>query len=250
MRNLLGSIVLCTMGALANTACAEPLDGPNTIVLNKQITRETMGPVAEKMTQMLSQDRAPREVNIIINSPGGSVYTGFQFISQMKALQGKGTKFVCYVPGLAASMAFHILVHCDQRIVLQESALLWHRARVFIMFGVVTSTAASALARDLAQIDEHILADVRRELSKDMSEEDISYHFEHETLHIGQKLCSSAPHFCTSKASVPGLLEALQSASEEDKKRGTEEESAAQFTGIESIIYIYQRYLNGLTEEE
>jgi hypothetical protein len=157
----------------------------------------------------------------------------------MKTLQAKGTTIVCYVPGMAASMAFHILVHCNERIVLQESALLWHRARVFIAMGVITSPAAAEISRSLEQVDIHILNDVKKVLKKDMSDEDILYHFEHETMHIGQALCSSAPSFCKARSHVPGLMEALKDLGESGS--GAEEDSMP-FQGTESLIYIYQKY--------
>lgn len=219
-------------------ARAETFDPLTTLVIDQPITGRTMAPVSDRMNRYISSGRAPKEIKLIIDSPGGSVYTGFRFIVQMKALQARGTNIKCYVPGLAASMAFHILVHCNERIVLEESALLWHRARVFVFMAAVTSPAAAALARDLAQVDDHILNDVHQALRKDMSDEDIRYHFEHETLHIGQDLCNKTPTFCTSKGAVPGLLEVLAS---KDVMRTSDE--PADFFGKDSMIYLYTKYL-------
>lgn len=249
MKKLISSLVLAIAGAVSSTACAESFRAEDTVLIRGVIAGKTMEPVYSKMNEFLVQDQTPSTVKLIIDSPGGSVYAGLKLISQMKSLQGKGTKFVCYVPGLAASMAFHILVHCDKRVVLQESALLWHRARVFILFGVITSPVASALARDLQAIDEHILKDVSSVLRKDLSAEDISYHFEHETLHIGEKLCNSAPSFCTAKSHIPGLMEALNNPALLGIKEEKEEDSmdpADMFTGMESIVYIYKRFLDDM----
>lgn len=233
-------VMTVTVMLLACSAHAEEFSPRNTVIIDQPIDRETMAPVMDRMNKFLALKQAPSEVNLIIDSPGGSVYTGFRFIVQMKALQSRGTVINCYVPGLAASMAFHILVHCDNRIVLQESALLWHRARVFVMFGAFTAPVAAALARDLQQVDDHILNDVSKALSKDLKGEEIMYHFDHETLHIGQDLCNNAPNFCTAKAAVPGLLETL---ARKDILHASPVKDPEQLFRQESMIYMYFQYI-------
>jgi ATP-dependent protease ClpP protease subunit len=234
--------MIASLSILLGSHCAraEGVFRPdNTLIIDQAIAGETMGPIMERMSVLLTSRKVLPELNIIIDSPGGSVYTGFRFIVQMKALQARGTKINCYVPGLAASMAFQVLTQCDKRVVLQESALLWHRARILIFLSAVTAPAASALARDLQQVDSYILSEVKAVLSKDMSEEDISYHFEHETMHIGQSLCTAAPHFCTAESSVPGLLEALA-----NKNVMHTNQEKASFTGKDSMIYMPAKFLN------
>lgn len=233
-------IVTMTAMLLACSAQAEEFSPRNTLIIDQPIDRETMAPVMERMNRFLSLKQAPAEIKLIIDSPGGSVYTGFKFIAQMKALQAQGTVIKCFVPGLAASMAFHILVHCDERTVLQESALLWHRARVFVMFGAFTAPVAAALARDLQLVDDHIIRDVRAALSRDLDDKEILYHFEHETLHIGRDLCDKASRFCTAKAAVPGLLETL---ARKDMVHTLPVEDPQQLFQEESMIYLYFQYL-------
>jgi len=225
---------------LACSAHAEEFNPRNTLIIDQPIDRETMAPVMDRMNKFLGSKQAPAEIKVIIDSPGGSVYTGFKFIAQMKALQAQGTVIKCYVPGLAASMAFHILVHCDERNVLQESALLWHRARVFVMMAALTAPVASALARDLQLVDDHILRDVRASLSTDLDDKEIMYHFEHETLHIGRDLCGKASHFCTAHAAIPGLLETL---ARKDMLHTMPVQDPEQLFREESMIYLYFQYL-------
>lgn len=249
MKKVLAALFVTFTSLIGQSACAsEGFVPENTIVIRGVIARETMGPVYQKMNDYLFEPQAPSEVNLIIDSPGGSVFSGFRFISQMKALQGKGTKFSCYVPGLAASMAFHILAHCDKRVVLDESALLWHRARVFIMFGTITAPISAALSRDLQLTDGHILNSIQQALSKDMSKEDIQYHFEQETLHIGQNLCKTAPHFCTSAATVPGLIEALQDKSFPSTEKPKEERLKNLFDNVEALVYVRGKFLVDLKQ--
>jgi ATP-dependent protease ClpP protease subunit len=222
----------------ASSVRAEEFSPRNTLIIDQPIDRETMAPVMDKMNRLLALKQAPSEIKLIIDSPGGSVYTGFKFIVQMKALQARGTVIKCYVPGLAASMAFHILTHCDERTVVQESALLWHRARVFVMMGAFTAPVARELARDLQQVDDHILREVKQALSSSMSDKEIEYHFERETLHIGRDLCAAVPKFCTAKAAIPGLLETL---ARRDIVHALP--IPANFSGEESMIYLYFEYL-------
>lgn len=233
-------LLTATSMLMACSAHAEEFNPRNTVIIDQPIGRDTMAPVLDRMNKFLASKQAPAEIKLIIDSPGGSVYTGFKFIAQMKALQAQGTVIKCYVPGLAASMAFHILVHCDERNVLQESALLWHRARVFVMMGALTAPVASALARDLQLVDDHILRDVRAGLSRDMDDKEIVYHFEHETLHIGRDLCGNASHFCTAHAAIPGLLEVM---ARKDMVHTLPVQDPDQLFREESMIYLYFQYL-------
>lgn len=236
MKNVL--LVAGMMMLSTGSIRAEEFSPKDTVIINQPIVGNTMAPVMERMNRFLSKKKAPAEIKLIIDSPGGSVYTGFKFIVQMKALQAQGTVIKCYVPGLAASMAFHILVHCDERTVLQESALLWHRARIFVMMAALTAPMANELSRDLQQIDNHIIREVRAGLSRDMSDREIMYHFERETLHVGRDLCEKAPNFCTAKAAVPGLMEAI---ARNDMVQALP--VPANFSGKESMIYLYFEYL-------
>ena len=64
-----------------------------------------------------------------INSPGGSVHVGLEFISEMKTLQAKGYKIKCYVRN-AYSMGFVILQYCDERIGAPSSTYMHHLTSV------------------------------------------------------------------------------------------------------------------------
>ena len=47
-------------------------------------------------------------IKFVINSPGGAVLPGLQVISAMRVAKARGVKFECFVPVLAASMAFQL----------------------------------------------------------------------------------------------------------------------------------------------
>ena len=236
------ALLMIAVPASAETSRFTPA---NTFVIGTEITGASIRPVMDKMLDALKEESAVKELNIIIHSPGGSVYAGSQMISVMEELKAGGVKINCYVPGLAASMAFQILVHCDTRTVLEGSALLWHRARVMLpgIFGaIITGPEAQALANDLEPTDNHILSEVNAVLQKDMSKEEILYHFNHETLHVGKNLCTAAPHFCTSKVAVPGLIAAL---SREDLVKSKTEPNLMQGMIREGIVYVWSRYFTG-----
>ena len=64
-----------------------------------------------------------------INSPGGSVHMGLEFIGEMKTLQTKGYKIKCYVRN-AYSMGFVILQFCNERIGTSSSTYMHHLTSV------------------------------------------------------------------------------------------------------------------------
>lgn len=167
------------------------------------IIQNNLDPIGKALLAM-DPDAGPAD--LIINSPGGSVTTGFLFLGQMEAAQAAGLRVRCFVPQIAASMAMHILLHCDERHVLNNSFLLWHRARVQLQ-GPLTSPMLEVVSRDLANIDSIIYHKVTSTLH--MSVDDISYHFENETLHVGSVLASLVPRDIHSYQFIEGLFEAL-----------------------------------------
>lgn len=152
-------------------------------------------------------------IDIIINSPGGEAITGFLFINMMEAAKARGMQLKCFVPEIAASMAFSILSHCSERHALARSFLLWHHARVVVggMFGAaLTSSELSAMGHDLEKMDSTILNETIDALGIDPKV--VKYHFDNETLHIGSDLGQLAPDYITIHDSIPGLYDALQNA--------------------------------------
>ncbi len=147
--------------------------------------------------------------DLVINSPGGSVQTGFHFVSTMEAAKLRGVTIRCFVTEVAASMAFQILLHCNERNILSRSFLLWHRARVMLggRGGAMTSPQLSVVARSLQDADDIIFNEVSHNISG-FSHAELVYHFENETLHIGEKLANQSSSF-TAYPAIPGLFEAL-----------------------------------------
>ena len=68
-------------------------------------------------------------IDMAINSGGGSVHIGLEFIEEMKSLKVKGYKFNCYVRN-AYSMGFVILQYCDKRIGSENSTYMHHLVQI------------------------------------------------------------------------------------------------------------------------
>lgn len=159
-------------------------------------------------------------VDLVINSPGGSVGTGFRFVSVMEDARARGIRFNCYVGGMAASMAFQILLHCDEKHALDRSFLLWHRARIMLggSGGPLTAPQLAVMSADLESTDRVILEEVATAMPDFAGS--ITYHFENETMHVGENL-GQLTRMLTSHPAIPGLFEALSNK----KLPRTEEES-------------------------
>jgi ATP-dependent protease ClpP protease subunit len=183
--------------------------------LNKDRSLVLLGPVMENVVALipklvlLSQQDKSEPINLVISSPGGSVVAGFLFISAMEHVKAAGTPIRCYVPDMAASMAYQILLHCSERYVLNNSMLLFHRVRVFLGGGfgggtVLTGPAASVLSKDLLAMDNIIWADLVKLMSMDKQE--MLYHFEQETFHVGANLCRLSPGTFNCVDVMPGVI--------------------------------------------
>lgn len=179
----------------------------NTLIIDMPIMPSTMGPVIRWLQWNLIAKKLPKAVTIIINSPGGSVGTGNSFVNLMLVAKAQGTVFTCIVPEIAASMAFHILTQCDKRIALDSAGLLWHRARAVLGDTPITALMADNLAKELYDIDAIIMKALLNTLTPDLTPKAIAWHFEAETFHSGAGLAQRAPHFISSKLTIPGLFE-------------------------------------------
>lgn len=199
--------LVCSLALLSCTASAKEMLRVNqerAIAIDTEIGKN-MGAVQTRMLA-LANDKSGEAVDIVLDSPGGSVFTGFQFVNAIEEVKGHGVRVRCFVNGIAASMAFQILVHCDERYALSRSFLLWHGVRTGVR-QPVTSKLAAALHADLASIDKVIIAELRESLGLD--EETLMFHFNQETLHIGDNLAQLCPKFITVRKYISGLSEAL-----------------------------------------
>lgn len=109
---------------------------------------------ANELVSLSEQSDSP--IDIVISSPGGSISHGLMLINAMKEVKAKGVVIRCYVPTLAASMAFVIFTQCDERYALPYATLLFHSPRVFGTF-VITAQNSRQLAMGLTQLENQLL---------------------------------------------------------------------------------------------
>jgi len=98
-------------------------DKARVMVIDSVINNQSMKPLIDALTGLYGPHKGPKIVDLVLNSPGGSVVTGFEFLSLMSGLQEQGWTFRCTVYHVAASMAYQILNQCDQRQSLNNSFL-------------------------------------------------------------------------------------------------------------------------------
>lgn len=112
-----------------------PTDRVGVVDWSDQKVIDVVGEVGQQMigkaTELSALSGEP-VIRIFINSPGGSVVMGNVFIQAMESVKQRGSKLECAVSNIAASMAIHMLAHCDVRYVLSGGYLLFHEPRVGI----------------------------------------------------------------------------------------------------------------------
>ena len=150
--------------------------------------------VAGKIDRM-SKENAKQPINIIINSPGGSVPAGLQLVEAVHVAQSRGVKVRCAVTTLAASMAYILLSQCDERFALANSLLLFHPARAFVFMGALKAEDARYMAEELESINNE-MGDLLEESMGIVTAEQkrwFDYHTKNETLWTASRLSRVVP---------------------------------------------------------
>jgi ATP-dependent Clp endopeptidase proteolytic subunit ClpP len=75
-----------------------------------------------------SAENALKEMEVEINTPGGSVFEGQRIYNTLRALSGRGVNVITTVNGLAASMGSVILMAGDERRMEKGSRVMIHEA--------------------------------------------------------------------------------------------------------------------------
>ena len=148
MRALITGILFClaATSGVGRAQSAVP-DFSKSILLMGEIGANALG-IADKIEQASRTE--DRNINIIINSPGGSVELGVSIISAIEIAKARGKTVTCIVTSQAASMAFYTLAHCTTRYALTYSFLLFHEP--------FASNIPRMTGRDAAAFSEEILA--------------------------------------------------------------------------------------------
>lgn len=142
--------------------------------------------------QILSQASRPGAINIVIDSPGGSIFAGNTVVQAINMAQSSGKVVNCVVTRFAASMAFIIFNECTNRYALQTSLLLWHSPRISYM-GILTPDVIRPLYDQLTSLkkffDQRVLSKLKISKSK------YEYYSKNDFVHFGQDLYQLDPTY-------------------------------------------------------
>lgn len=157
------AFVVINLMLLASEADAKTVDftGPNLVLATGEVDGTYLG-----KAQYLESMAGNEKIQILINSPGGSVVMGNMFIQAMEIAKSRGSKIECAVSNIAASMAIHILAHCDVRYILRGGYILYHEARVGVM-GNLTSRELRQMAASMESLTSDLEAYLQKELGVD-----------------------------------------------------------------------------------
>jgi len=122
-QSLVLTMIGCLVGAQAEASPYRVLDKARVVEVIDVIDADILDK-AQKVEALSRESQEP--IQLLINSPGGMVDTGFIFVDAMRIAKERGVRIECVVGVMAASMAFIILSECDKRVVLPNSMLLFH----------------------------------------------------------------------------------------------------------------------------
>lgn len=91
------------------------------IIFNAEVDGDSVEAFVKELKEADSGDSP---IVVEINTPGGSVFAGFQM---SRAIEQSKNQVVCVVDGMAASMGLYILQSCDVRIMTARSLLMGHQ---------------------------------------------------------------------------------------------------------------------------
>ncbi len=97
----------------------------NTVYLFGEVDDYSVGKAVNKIKQLQNKLLKPKEIFLLIDSPGGYVSSGRKLI---RTIRTSPIPVTCFIDGLAASMAAMIFETCHKRLVGEDSVLMFHEA--------------------------------------------------------------------------------------------------------------------------
>ena len=122
---ILGGLFLATFLSIDRV---EYLDSPYDVRIGS-VNNFEAAEVLKQFKNAEIKNKKDLEIDIVINSGGGSVHIGLEFIEEMKVLKEKGYHLNCYAR-YAYSMGFIILQYCDTRIGSSNSTYMHHLTQI------------------------------------------------------------------------------------------------------------------------
>lgn len=137
-----------------------------------------------KDIQDLLTEHEGKNINLYVNSGGGSVMAGLGIYNQLKRASEKGSFITAHVDGLAGSIASVIIFAADKIIAPANSYIMIHNAWMYTMGNASQLRKA---AEDLDRIDEGILNTYKENLKDGMDIETIKQMMNDETWMTGEQ---------------------------------------------------------------
>jgi len=122
---ILGGLFLATFLSIDRV---EYLDSPYDVRIGG-VNNYEAAEVLKQFKNAEIKNKKDLEIDIVINSGGGSVHIGLEYIEEMKVLKEKGYHLNCYARN-AYSMGFIILQYCDTRIGSSNSTYMHHLTQI------------------------------------------------------------------------------------------------------------------------
>lgn len=115
------------------------LKAGNTVVFRGPVTESSVSAVMRKMTKMSRRLSKNDVIYLVVDSPGGSIFDGLDFIQFAKALPQRVNTITLF----AASMGFMIVQNLDKRYIVTNGTLMSHRASVRGLSGQINGELES-----------------------------------------------------------------------------------------------------------
>lgn len=148
MNYLLVVMALCGVAELAMAERTIVLTSKNTVSLRLPITTETAEHVQRRL--IAAAKTKPKEIYLVLNSPGGSIYAGQLIIETARGLDVP----VHTISMFSASMSFITSQLLGKRYAIKSATLMNHRAYVSGLEGTVPGSLFSQILQYTSEVME------------------------------------------------------------------------------------------------
>ncbi len=126
-------------------------------VVEQASVHQCMNALNQWVRQAKAQNQGPLSIEIVFDSPGGSVFDGMHLFDYVRWIRNQGHHVTTVALGNAASMAGILIQSGDTRIIGAESYLLIHQIADFRMFDVASTEDLKDREARLRKIQGRIL---------------------------------------------------------------------------------------------
>ena len=122
----------------------------NTLVFRDVVTQESMGHLEDQLNSMSHKLSKSTPIFLVMDTPGGEVEAGSQFIDMANALPQE----IITITLFSASMGFHIVENLGHRLITPSGTLMSHRVAISGLEGRIPGEAVVRM--------NHIIAETNR----------------------------------------------------------------------------------------